>query len=802
MAYFVKTAPFEKILQLINPEVTRGSTGEQVYSLPIYLRRDGVVVKLGYLVRKNDSEILYTVREILIRGDLASVTVTLSPVECGEGGVAKMREELVLVDVEEVSPVKGRMMALDLAKDGMRKVAMNIFCYPIHVQRVVRKHQLATLIRSSVQRFLAGFSLARSTSLGCVDWRLDPGLLGLERETDFSLEYRVERFTGGVTSHLDLLLGNGWDVRKVGGGGGFRVIMTLELVVDINQQLRLDTHATLCPGDLDINYRTKCMEVFARSITPGQGQSFALFSTDNTTLEQRFGKPDDTSEKFESLQSHRGPGVSLDWEEFEDSQDETILEVSTTNVENRIKDANLHDTTDGDIIEGDSDVTQIEDSSTAIQKLLDTPTKGFSQLVFNVSNKQSGESTDSKALASTERISEDLVNEIVGKIREVRLSEDSLDNSFDVKDEGQDSESKNFNLSPIKTLRFDDNSLDSSNELVSPSRIEHVASDDEFRRSRQITSTPEGDLEENLCLPDGINNDQSCPENTSQEDLNSKNEKESSSHETFIENIDNPNMNKVSANSIRPADDTFENISDLTDDRALYSNDDLSNQLIESSNHNQITSPTSSSDFVSTEPLSSKDGMLTSPEEDVCSEDYRVSSSNEIKKDSLKGSPENDVETILSIPNETPININLSHSNDKLPYIVDSLKSPEGMMSTPQSSVNKVAAYVQSLPSPQSKVSHLDITEDIAEETEDASNEVVDESINEDDANNSLASSRSKTSRQSDLSNLTGRFSNGMFYGSALGASGTNGGQTTCPFPDDWQFNTIPESIENDEDID
>ena len=44
--------------------------------------------------------------------------------------------------------------------------------------------------RSSVQLFLSGCSLSRSVSLGDVDWRLDPGILGLDRETDYTLEYR------------------------------------------------------------------------------------------------------------------------------------------------------------------------------------------------------------------------------------------------------------------------------------------------------------------------------------------------------------------------------------------------------------------------------------------------------------------------------------------------------------------------------------------------------------------------------------------------------------------------------------
>jgi len=53
----------------------------------------------------------------------------------------------------------------------------------------------------------------------------------------------------------------------------------------------------------------------------------------------------------------------------------------------------------------------------------------------------------------------------------------------------------------------------------------------------------------------------------------------------------------------------------------------------------------------------------------------------------------------------------------------------------------------------------------------------------------------------SDLSNLTsGRFSQvGAFYGAVLP---NPGGLPLCPFPDEWQYNTIPEVIENDEEID
>jgi hypothetical protein len=57
----------------------------------------------------------------------------------------------------------------------------------------MRKHQLCSGLRRDVQRFLSGFSIAKTWSLGPVDWRLDPGILGLEAETGFSLDFHAEK---------------------------------------------------------------------------------------------------------------------------------------------------------------------------------------------------------------------------------------------------------------------------------------------------------------------------------------------------------------------------------------------------------------------------------------------------------------------------------------------------------------------------------------------------------------------------------------------------------------------------------
>ena len=54
----------------------------------------------------------------------------------------------------------------------------------------MRRHQLSSQLRASVQLFLSGSALSRTASLGPVDWRLDPGILGLDREADYCLEHR------------------------------------------------------------------------------------------------------------------------------------------------------------------------------------------------------------------------------------------------------------------------------------------------------------------------------------------------------------------------------------------------------------------------------------------------------------------------------------------------------------------------------------------------------------------------------------------------------------------------------------
>ena len=85
---------------------------------------------------------------------------------------------------------------------------MNFSC----IQKLVRRHQLAVAMRKEAQKFLGGFSMSGSSSLGCIDWRLDPDILQLDRDNDFSVEYRIEKSMAEVST-MDLLMGKEWDVR-------------------------------------------------------------------------------------------------------------------------------------------------------------------------------------------------------------------------------------------------------------------------------------------------------------------------------------------------------------------------------------------------------------------------------------------------------------------------------------------------------------------------------------------------------------------------------------------------------------
>ena len=154
-------------------------------------------------------------------------------------------------------------------------------------------------MRKEVQRFLAGFSMSGSASLGCVNWQLDPAILGLERETDFSLEHRIERAVD-ITTHFDLLMGRGWDVRTMCGSEGYRVILTVEVLVDCGQELLMKMHGTLVTGRLDL----------------AQYRAVSLRDTSGLHMLCNRRLSDITNNRTRRL-SDVTPGQTLAWDEFQ-----------------------------------------------------------------------------------------------------------------------------------------------------------------------------------------------------------------------------------------------------------------------------------------------------------------------------------------------------------------------------------------------------------------------------------------------------------------------------------------------------
>lgn len=279
-------------------DIWEGEKGDRLYQVPVYQREDGATVKLGSPVSREGGKV-YHVKNILVRADLEKVHVVLVPLEVTRDKNLEQAEEEMMVEVGEVEISTEGSINVSLARDSMQTVAQTAAITPRHVQKFVRKHQLSVSMRKEVQRFLAGFSMSGSASLGCVNWQLDPAILGLERETDFSLEHRIERAVD-IRTQLDLLMGRGWDVKRICGSEGYRVILTVEILVDCGQELLIKMHATLVTGRLDMaQYRAVCLR-----------DTSGLHMICNRRLS------DITNNRTRRL-SDVTPGQTLAWDEFQ-----------------------------------------------------------------------------------------------------------------------------------------------------------------------------------------------------------------------------------------------------------------------------------------------------------------------------------------------------------------------------------------------------------------------------------------------------------------------------------------------------
>ena len=149
------------------------------------------------------------------------------------------------------------------------------------------------------------------------------------------------------------------------------------------------------------------------------------------------------------------------------------------------------------------------------------------------------------------------------------------------------------------------------------------------------------------------------------------------------------------------------------------------------------------------------------------------------------------------------INSNLTSANlNTVSPLVSSSRVSSSSTSTPpkHTSFKRVQDYIQSLPSPKNFTSKP--SQVLSAESHHPSNK-VNASMTEDDTTSLCSGSHSLISRQSELSSLTGaRMGRGLFYGSStLGSASNNSAAALCPFPEDWQ-QSIPECIENDDEVD
>ena len=154
--------------------------------MPVFQRNDGVTLKLGYMVVREEEGVLYTIKNIMVRADLSEVTVTLSPVEVKDDEVVEIKNEEMVCSVQDVLTVKSNCVALGVARDGMEVVARSIASCPVHVQVIflVVEALISSLGLEAYQEASAGCGYEeRSTKvLGRIFdvWQLFPGLCGLE----------------------------------------------------------------------------------------------------------------------------------------------------------------------------------------------------------------------------------------------------------------------------------------------------------------------------------------------------------------------------------------------------------------------------------------------------------------------------------------------------------------------------------------------------------------------------------------------------------------------------------------------
>ena len=122
------------VLSFGGPKIISGSKADIIFLMPVFQRSDGVTLKLGYMVTREEDGVMFTIRNIMVRADLKEVTVTIIPVE--EKSL-ELRDEEMVCGIDEVQAVMGKNVVLDVARDGMDSVVRSIANSPENVQVLI-----------------------------------------------------------------------------------------------------------------------------------------------------------------------------------------------------------------------------------------------------------------------------------------------------------------------------------------------------------------------------------------------------------------------------------------------------------------------------------------------------------------------------------------------------------------------------------------------------------------------------------------------------------------------------------------
>jgi len=198
---------------------------------------------------------IFVVKHVFISNDLMKCSLMVTNV-ANETDNSYISEEIML-GLDEVIPMQDwelseqlQTVCKNVASNSYSELFEDIPCYPLHIQRVVRKHMLISKLRRTIHYFLTGLAMVGNFNLGLIDWEHDPHIL---KHT--ILVYKIEDSQHDTeVNELDVLLGPKWDMVDMSVTmDSFRIVLTMEIKININGELCVTGHAATCALVPDTN---------------------------------------------------------------------------------------------------------------------------------------------------------------------------------------------------------------------------------------------------------------------------------------------------------------------------------------------------------------------------------------------------------------------------------------------------------------------------------------------------------------------------------------------------------------------